>query len=158
MIVIEKGKKYLVTGGSGFLGIPLVHYILSHGALVRVIARDEGKLVELKEKFPSVEIYTGDISDTFEVRQAMNGVSGVFHLAASKHVGLAETFVRENVKTNTIANAISEGLLDPVKVTRTALENAASVAGTILTTESVVFEKRDDKKKDEGFDMSGLGM
>jgi chaperonin GroEL len=62
------------------------------------------------------------------------------------------------VKTNTIANAISEGLLDPVKVTRTALENAASVAGTILTTESVVFEKRDEKKKDEGFDMSSLGM
>jgi len=69
-----------------------------------------------------------------------------------------DNFLIYNVKTNTIANAISEGLLDPVKVTRTALENAASVAGTILTTESVVFEKRDEKKKDEGFDMSSLGM
>lgn len=45
-----------------------------------------------------------------------------------------------------IANQV--GLLDPTKVTRTALENAASVAGTILTTESVIFEKK-DKKKDE---------
>jgi chaperonin GroEL len=69
-----------------------------------------------------------------------------------------DNFLIYNVKTSTIANAITEGLLDPVKVTRTALENAASVAGTILTTESVVFEKRDEKKKDEGFDMSSLGM
>jgi len=40
-------------------------------------------------------------------------------------------------------------LLDPTKVTRTALENAASVAGTILTTESVIFEKKDDKSKED---------
>jgi UDP-N-acetylglucosamine 4,6-dehydratase/UDP-glucose 4-epimerase len=104
MISIEKDKKYLVTGGSGFLGIPLVQYILSCGGQVRVMSRNEGKLVELKEKFPSVEIYAGDVSDAFEVRQAMSGINGVFHLAASKHVGLAETFVRENVKTNTIGS------------------------------------------------------
>ena len=34
-------------------------------------------------------------------------------------------------------------------LTRTAIENAASVAGTILTTESVIFEKKDDKKKED---------
>jgi chaperonin GroEL len=43
-------------------------------------------------------------------------------------------------------------LLDPVKVTRVALENALSVASTILTSESVVF----DEKKDEP-DL-GMGM
>ena len=48
---IEKDKKYLVTGGSGFLGIPLVQYILSCGGQVRVMSRNEGKLVELKEAF-----------------------------------------------------------------------------------------------------------
>ncbi len=39
------------------------------------------------------------------------------------------------------------GIIDPKKVTRIALENAASIAGTILTTESVVYEKREDKKE-----------
>ena len=39
------------------------------------------------------------------------------------------------------------GIIDPKKVTRIALENAASIAGTILTTESVVFEKKDDDKE-----------
>ncbi len=98
--MIEKNKKYLVTGGSGFLGYPLIERILNFGGDVRVIARDEGKLIELKQRFPSIEIHTGDISDRFEVNQSMKDVHGVFHLAASKHIGLAETFVRENVKSN----------------------------------------------------------
>jgi chaperonin GroEL (HSP60 family) len=37
------------------------------------------------------------------------------------------------------------GIIDPKKVTRIALENAASVAGTILTTESVIYERKEDQ-------------
>jgi len=132
MINLIQGNKYLVTGGTGFLGIPLVSYILSQGAEVRVMSRDEGKLIELKEKYPSVEIYTGDIADKFEVRQAMKGVNGVFHLAASKHVGLAETFVRENVKTNTLGslNILEESLvLDLEFVLAISTDKAAQVSG-----------------------------
>ena len=42
----------------------------------------------------------------------MENVNGVFHLAASKHVGLAETYVRENVKSNTLGslNILEESL------------------------------------------------
>lgn len=54
-----------------------------------------------------------------------------------------------NAKSQKVVSAFEAGLLDPAKVTRTALENAASVAGTILTTESVIFEKKDDKKEDD---------
>jgi UDP-N-acetylglucosamine 4,6-dehydratase/UDP-glucose 4-epimerase len=97
-----KDKLILVTGGSGFLGKPLIKKLLSMGAKVRTIARNEGKLIELKQMFPDLEILTGDISDPFESRQAMKGVKAVFHLAASKHVGLAEKQVRECVKSNTI--------------------------------------------------------
>lgn len=39
------------------------------------------------------------------------------------------------------------GIIDPKKVTRIALENAASVAGTLLTTESVIYEKEEDKEE-----------
>jgi len=39
------------------------------------------------------------------------------------------------------------GIIDPKKVTRIALENAASVAGTILTTESVIYERKEDKEE-----------
>lgn len=131
------GKLILVTGGSGFLGIPLVKRLLSLGANVRVIARDEGKLIELKQLFPSVEIYPGDIADLLEVKQAMKGVNGVFHLAASKHVGLAEKFVRENVKSNVIGtlNILEESLnvnLDFVLGIST--DKAAQVSGVYGAT------------------------
>jgi chaperonin GroEL len=54
-----------------------------------------------------------------------------------------------NAKTQNVVDATEAGLLDPAKVTRTAIENAASVAGTILTTESVIFEKKEDKKQED---------
>ena len=61
-----------------------------------------------------------------------------------------------NAKTQNVVTAQESGLLDPAKVTRTAIENAASVAGTILTTESVIFEKKDDKKKEEEMNMGNF--
>jgi UDP-N-acetylglucosamine 4,6-dehydratase len=138
MIKIEQQKLYLVTGGSGFLGYPLVKYILDQGGFVRVISRDEGKLITLKEQYPSVDIYTGDISDSFEVRQAMKNVTGVFHLAASKHVGLAEKFVRENIKTNTIGslNILEHSLDHPTLkfVLSVSTDKAAQVAGVYGAT------------------------
>lgn len=101
---VEKGKLYLVTGGTGFLGPVIVKRIIESGGKVRTIARDEGKLIELKQKFPEVEILTGDISDQFDVRQALKGVDGVFHAAAFKHVGMAETQPRECVRSNLIGS------------------------------------------------------
>ena len=47
------------------------------------------------------------------------------------------------------------GIIDPKKVTRIALENAASIAGTILTTESVVYKTKDDKEEEVN-PMAGL--
>lgn len=57
--------------------------------------------------------------------------------------------VAYDAKSRNVVEPFEAGLLDPTKVTRTALENAASVAGTILTTESVIFEKKDDKSKSQ---------
>ena len=42
--------------------------------------------------------------------------------------------------TGTYGDMIAKGILDPTKVTRSALQNAASVAGTLLTTESIVVD------------------
>jgi len=128
-----KNKLLLVTGGSGFLGVPLVKRLLDEGANVRVISRDEGKLIELKQQCPQVEILNGDISDKFEVRQAMKDVQGVFHLAASKHVGLAEITVRETIKSNVNGSLnILESCLDEQNVEFVigiSTDKAAQVAG-----------------------------
>ena len=43
-------------------------------------------------------------------------------------------------------NLVKSGVIDPTKVTRTALENAASVSSMLITTEAVVYEKKEDEK------------
>lgn len=137
MIKIEKDKLYLITGGSGFLGIPLCDRVLKLGGRVRVIARDEGKLVELQQMYPEIEILTGDISDKFEVKQSMKDVDGIFHLAASKHVGIAEQQVRECVKSNTIGSMhiLDESLITkPDFVLAISTDKAAQVAGVYGAT------------------------
>ena len=51
-----------------------------------------------------------------------------------------------NIKTSEFVNMITEGIIDPTKVTRTALENAVSVAGTMLITECTIVDKPSDKE------------
>ena len=50
-----------------------------------------------------------------------------------------------NARTDVYENMHAAGVVDPAKVTRVALENAASIAGMFLTTECVIVEKKEDK-------------
>ena len=61
-----------------------------------------------------------------------------------------------NARTGVYEDLIKAGVIDPTKVTRTALENAASVAGLMLTTEAVVVDKPSKNDDDDG--PSGGGM
>ncbi|WP_434149811.1 chaperonin GroEL [Methylocaldum gracile subsp. desertum] len=60
-----------------------------------------------------------------------------------------------NAATGEYGDMIQMGILDPTKVTRSALQNAASVAGLMLTTEAMVAEQ---PKKEKGAGMPGAGM
>ena len=55
-------------------------------------------------------------------------------------------------------NMVSAGILDPVKVTRSALQNATSVASTLLTTESVVANIKEDLPPMPAGGAGGMGM
>ena len=61
-----------------------------------------------------------------------------------------------NYKNLKVIDFKEEGIIDPKKVTRIALENAASIAGTILTTESIVYEKRKEKEEEVPNPMAGM--
>jgi chaperonin GroEL len=50
-----------------------------------------------------------------------------------------------NALTDTYENLVQAGVIDPTKVTRTALQNAASIAGLLLTTEALIVERKEDK-------------
>jgi chaperonin GroEL len=61
-----------------------------------------------------------------------------------------------NIQTGEYVDMIEKGIIDPTKVTRTALENAVSVAGTMLITEcTIVDDPKEDKEADP---MSMMGM
>ncbi|HEX2095029.1 MAG TPA: chaperonin GroEL [Longimicrobiaceae bacterium] len=55
-----------------------------------------------------------------------------------------------NARTDEYEDLVASGVIDPTKVTRTALQNAASIAGLLLTTESVVVEKPEKEKAGGG--------
>ena len=60
-----------------------------------------------------------------------------------------------NIKTETYENMKDAGIIDPSKVTRNAIENAASIAGTVLLTESAIVEINSDKES-EASGMPGM--
>jgi len=63
-----------------------------------------------------------------------------------------------DISKGLITNAYESGIIDPTKVVRCALENAAHAAVTLLMTECVIHEKPTDKKKSDDFGMADLGM
>ena len=63
-----------------------------------------------------------------------------------------------NARTEEFTKLVAAGVIDPTKVTRTALQNAASVAGLLLTTESVVADMPEKEKAAAAPDMGHGGM
>ncbi len=61
-----------------------------------------------------------------------------------------------NPRTEEYVNMFNSGIIDPTKVTRLALENAASVAGTLLITEAVVSKGKEKKDTATGVDPNML--
>ena len=68
-----------------------------------------------------------------------------------------------NAKTDKYEDLIKAGVIDPAKVTKAALGNAASIASMLLTTDCVIVEKKEDKPAGMpggmggGMDMGGMG-
>ena len=63
-----------------------------------------------------------------------------------------------NLSENNTIDAFEAGIIDPTKVVRSAIENAAAAAVTLLMTECVIHNKPDEKKVDDMGGMAGFGM
>ena len=62
-----------------------------------------------------------------------------------------------NGATGEYGDLVAQGVLDPVKVTRSALQNAASIASMVLTTDTLVVEKKEEEPADAGHSHGGHG-
>ncbi|MDX2060729.1 MAG: chaperonin GroEL [Gemmatimonadales bacterium] len=82
------------------------------------------------------------------------GVEGSIVLAKVKE---SKGNVGYNAATDVYEDLVKAGVIDPTKVTRTALQNAASISGLLLTTECVVVEKKEDKPAPAAPPGGGMG-
>ncbi|MGJ3647452.1 chaperonin GroEL [Sphingomonas sp. GlSt437] len=79
-------------------------------------------------------------------------------VVSGKLLDQSDTSFGFNAATDTYENLVSAGVIDPTKVVRTALQNAASVAGLLITTEATIAELPEDKPAPAmGGGMGGMG-
>ena len=124
---VEEG---IVPGG----GVALVRSIPAVQALIQTLVGDEKigaqiVLRSLEEPLRQIVVNAGE-----------EGAVVVAKVLESK-----EPFFGYNAATSTYENLVKAGVIDPTKVTRTALQNAASIAGLLLTTEALIVELPEPK-------------
>ena len=122
---VEEG---IVPGG----GVALLR---AQTALERVKGTEDEKI--------GVEIVRRSLEEPIRMIAQNAGAEGSIVVARvreskEKHFGY-------NAQTDAYEDLVKAGVIDPTKVTRTALQNAASIAGLLLTTECVVVEKKEEK-------------
>ena len=122
---IEEG---IVTGGG-------VAYIRAQKSL-------EGMTGDNADETTGIAIVRRAIEEPLRQICANAGVEGAVIV---NKVREGEGFYGYNAKNETFCDLRAAGVVDPAKVTRVALENAASVAGMFLTTECVICDKKEEK-------------
>ncbi len=124
---VEEG---IVAGG----GVALVNVMGAVEAVVASLEGDEktGALIVAK----SITSPMKQIADN----AGLDGSVIISKIRESGKVGYGFDAYKEEY-----CDMLERGIVDPAKVTRSALQNAASIASTVLTTESVVFDKKEDK-------------
>ncbi len=111
-------------------------------AFIRAIESLEGMKGENQDETTGIEIIKRAIEEPLRQIIANAGKEGAVFVQKVKE-GKAD--FGYNARSDKFENFFEAGVIDPAKVTRVALENAASIAGMMLTTECVIAEKKDDK-------------
>ena len=122
---VEEG---IVAGG----GVALIR---TQAVLAKIRGTEDEKI--------GVDIVRRAIEEPIRAIAINAGVEGSIVLARVKES--KDKNFGYNAGTDTYEDLVKAGVIDPTKVTRTALQNAASIAGLLLTTECVVVEKKEDK-------------
>ena len=110
-------------------------------AYIRAIPSLEGMKGDNDDETSGIEIVKRAIEEP--LRQIVDN-AGVEGAVVVQKVKDGKGDFGYNARTNTYENFFAAGVIDPAKVTRVALENAASIAGMFLTTECVIADKKEE--------------
>ena len=110
-------------------------------AYIRCVAKLEDLKGETEDETTGIQIVKRAIEEPLRQIVANAGVEGA---VVVQKVKVGEGDYGYNARKGVYENLLAAGVIDPAKVTRVALENAASIAGMILTTECVIAEKKEE--------------
>ena len=110
-------------------------------AYIRAIPSLEGMKGDNDDETTGIEIVKRAIEEP--LRQIVDN-AGVEGAVVVQKVKDGKGDFGYNARTNTYENFFAAGVIDPAKVTRVALENAATIAGMFLTTECVIADKKEE--------------
>jgi len=141
---VFKGKKVLITGGTGSLGSALTQRLLTENVdTIRIFSRNENKQLEMDSKFHDdrLRFLLGDVRDYNRLTRACEDIDIVFHAAALKHVPIIEYNPFEAIKTNVMGsqNVIDACLEEDVeKAICIGTDKAVSPLNTYGATKSLM--------------------
>ena len=117
-------------------------------------------LVDLKRRDPEETVGVGIVRRALEepIRQIVQNAGAEGAIVVERVREKDDLNYGYNAQTDKYENLVKAGVIDPTKVTRTALQNAASIAGLLLTTEAVVVERPEESKNGGGMPDMGGGM
>jgi chaperonin GroEL len=124
-------------------------------ALLRAKARMADFQVATPEEQIGVNILLRSLEEP--IRQIANNAGQEGSIVVAKVREANDDNFGYNAQTDVYEDLVEAGVIDPTKVTRTALQNAASIAGLLLTTECVVVEKPEQEKGPGGMPGGGMG-
>ncbi len=144
-----KEKKHRIEDAVSATRAAIDEGIVSGGgsALVHAASVLEGDLGLTGDEATGVRIVRKGIVEPLRWIAENAGFEGYVVTAKVAELGVGKGL---NAATGEYGDLIAQGVIDPVKVTRSALENAASIAGMLLTTEALVVEKKDVEPADDG--------
>lgn len=126
-------KRILITGGAGFLGSHLADELLMQGYEVRVLdilsEQVHGDVVRPDYLSEEVELVIGDVRDGMAVRNALEGVDAVYHLAAMVGVGQSMYEIARYIDVNNMGTAVLLEALIEKPVERLVVASSMSIYG-----------------------------
>ncbi len=138
-----KEKKHRIEDGVSATRAAIEEGIVAGGgsALVHAASALSNDLGTTPDEKTGVNIVRKAVDEPLRWIAENGGAQGYVVVAKVREAGVGNGY---NAATEEYGDLVAQGVLDPVKVTRSALENAASIAALLLTTETLIVEKPEE--------------
>ena len=144
-----KEKKHRIEDAVSATRAAIEEGIVAGGgsALIHAASALEGNLGFSGDEAVGVRVVRKSLDEPLRWIAENGGVNGYVVTTKVRELGVGHGY---NAATEEYGDLVAQGVLDPVKVTRSALVNASSIAGMLLTTETLIVDKPEDDEPEAG--------